>query len=106
MKQIKKNNQGYQEYSGGSCFYRTHEEKPNMCLVGCFIPDNKYDERMEDRDATDIIQRFFLQDDMPMNIKLMDKLQEFHDAELDKVSGRDFFDAIEQKLIDMEKEYC
>jgi hypothetical protein len=103
MEQIKKNNQGYQAYSGGSCFYRTHEEDYNCCLVGCFIPDDRYDECMEDRDAEDVINSFNLHDVMPMDIKSMIGLQTFHDEILDDVSGEEFFFKIYKYIVDMEK---
>jgi hypothetical protein len=106
MEQIKKNNQGYQASIGRECMYRTHEEETNMCLVGCFIPDDKYDEGMESIDAHGVINRFFLHDVMPMSDRIMQELQEFHDEELNDLCGNEFFTAIEQKLIDMEKFYC
>ena len=104
MEQIRKNNQGYQAYSNGECMYRTHEEEYNCCLVGCFIPDDKYDENMEARDAEDVINTFNLHDVIPMDIRSMNGLQAFHDECLDEVSGNNFFDSIENYLIRMEKD--
>lgn len=102
MDVIKKNSQGYQAYASGECMYRTHEDEPNSCLVGCFIPDDKYDENMEGRDAVDVRQRFFLDEFMPMGDGALIQLQNFHDEELDILSGQEFFDAIEEKLVDLE----
>ena len=105
MDTIRKYNQGYQSTDDGNCKYRTNEEEYNCCLVGCFIPDNRYDESMEDHDANHVITTFNLENDMPLKTDLMEELQIFHDEELNGFCGNEFYSAIEQKLIDMENNY-
>ena len=106
MEQIRKNNQGYQAIERGNCKYRTDTEDANMCLVGCFIPDSRYNESMEDHDAHHVINSFNLEKYMPLDVDLMGILQQYHDEELNDLCGNEFFTAIEQKLIDIEKLYC
>lgn len=105
MEIIKQNNQGYQAIESDNCCYRTSGEETNMCLVGCFIPDDLYSENMETYNADLVINQFKLGSYMPLNNSGMEELQGFHDDELNDLCGKEFYSAIEQKLIDMENNY-
>jgi len=100
MKQIRLKNKGYRSYDNGECRYR--DDDNNQCLVGCFIPDVKYSTDMESRSATCIIREFDLYKEMPLSIERMDSLQFFHDAVVEDLDGESFYEAVEEKLIDME----
>jgi hypothetical protein len=52
--------EGRREYSyssanGGGCFYRKTEQAdcPTACMIGSFMPDNKYDNRFEGNSVSD-----------------------------------------------------
>jgi hypothetical protein len=102
MEQIKKRNIGEQAYESGECLYRT--SNGNCCLVGCFIPDDKYRESMESTSAFTVITENNLEKYMPLSPRAMEALQQFHD-DLSYLHGNKFFDAIEEELLDIEKEY-
>ena len=104
MNVIKKNNQGYQASSRGACMYRTDTEDVNCCIVGCFIPDNKYSEKMEDHDADSVITDYNLEQFMPLSTELMEKLQRFHDEDLYGLTGKEFYDTIEERLTEMKRD--
>lgn len=101
MEQIKRKNHGYKSSYLGSCTYRNDDG--NCCLVGVFIPDEKYDDRMENECADEIINEYDLFDFMPLKVYYMQKLQIFHDETLDNKTGKDFYQAIENYLIEMEE---
>jgi hypothetical protein len=104
MKQIKAMNLGYQSSRYSECMYRSDDG--NACLVGCFIPDNIYNENMESVAASNVIEDYNLEQFMPLDKYDMDKLQSFHDDRLHNKTGKTFFKLIELKLIDMEKNNC
>ena len=62
------------------CVYLSGEGK--KCAVGCFISPQKYQEKFEGRSLTDIWR--CVADDMPMNLHYMNKLQDFHDHNIDE----------------------
>ena len=105
MRQIKKNTLGKQsvrENDNSLCMYRTDDG--NCCLVGAFIPDSLYDEEMEDKSATAIIEQFNLDGYMPMNASAMEILQNFHDIDLTEVKDKkEFFRLIDNQLKNMQK---
>jgi len=104
MKQIRLKNKGYRSYGNGECRYRTADN--NQCLVGCFIPDEKYDREMEGDGSCYVIAKYNLEEYMPLRQGLMSRLQAFHDGFLQEtVRGEDFYKSIEEKLIYMEENY-
>jgi len=105
METIRKNNLGKKAVDDiGKCRYRLDDG--NACLVGCFIPDGKYNKAMEGMGAMDVLERFSeISSDMPMVGKALKELQEFHDLNLGVSKGEKFFQVIEKKLIYMEAKY-
>ena len=99
MEQIRKNNKGYvSQENGGNCQYRSDDG--NACLVGCFIPDDKYQDIMEETEALTVIEDYDLANFMPMNVFVMNELQELHDNELEYIRGSEnFYTTIEKWLI-------
>jgi hypothetical protein len=96
MQQIRAKNKGYQSYDGNTCLYRSEDN--NACLVGCFIPDEKYKKEMEGIDARILINEHNIKKHMPLPTRYMGRLQVFHDIELDDFHGNDFYNMIEQWL--------
>jgi len=82
----------------GTCFYRGSDG--NKCLIGVFIPDDKYTVRMEYCTKT-VIETYMLERFMPMNTDRMYKLQRFHDSYLN--NDKYYLKDIENKLVEMEK---
>lgn len=104
MEQIKKYNHGYPARKMSSCYYRASDG--NRCLVGCFIPDDKYNESMEDNSADDIISEYELDSIMPLGASDMEDLQVFHDGLYDEDYEDDenkFYELVEKQLIEMER---
>ena len=104
MEQIKKYNHGYPARKMSSCYYRASDG--NRCLVGCFIPDDKYDESMEDKRADVIISEYGLNSVMPFDASDMECLQSFHDELYDEDYEGDenkFYELVEKQLIEMER---
>jgi hypothetical protein len=105
MKQIKARNLGYPSYSedGDQCLYRASDG--NQCLVGCFMPDDLYEGRFEGEPAEVIYD--IMPDKMPIVRTMLRKLQIFHDdhAYEKSADGGVFFEKIEHKLIDLEKQW-
>ena len=110
MKVIRERNIGLFATNGDKCFYRQDVNgQTNCCLVGAFIPDDKYDPEMEEKPAGHIINEFGLESDMPMPLAYMKKLQYWHDETglehqvwNDDPQGEDFYKAVEKQLIRME----
>jgi len=101
MDQIKAKNLGRRSTDElGDCLYRS--EDGNACLVGCFIPDHKYDSDIEGESSCEVIDKLDLYSDIPLSTSFMIKLQKYHDSEL--YDSDRFFDLIENKLIELEKE--
>lgn len=106
MEVIRKENIGKRSVVGKDswnteCMYRTDDG--NKCLVGCFIPDDKYDPDMEYTNFTGIIGYHGIEKSMPMIDNEMIDLQRFHDNTIpDYLTGEPFFEAIEQYLASRE----
>ena len=105
MKQIKAKNLGYiSSDEFGNCLYRSGDG--NCCLVGCFIPDEKYCDSIESHDARHAIINLKLEKHMPLSNDLMDRLQMFHDGDtLEGLDKEDFYKEIEEKLAFFEEQY-
>ena len=103
MEIIRQNNKGYQAGYLGNCEYRTSDG--NCCLVRCFIPEDRYNKSMEGLDSNAVLGSFSLESLMPLGSSLMRSLQWFHDEELTGLDGENFYNAIEQKLISLEKNH-
>lgn len=101
MEQIKRKNHGYRSAELSTCTYRNHDG--NCCLVGAFIPDEEYGKTMETKCASEVIRNYHLFESMPLIVDYMEELQIFHDETLDNETGKDFYQAIENFLIDLEK---
>jgi len=105
MKQIKAKNLGYPSYCAteDQCMYRAPDG--NQCLVGCFIPDNLYEEDFESEGSNVIFEK--MPDKMPMIKEALWAFQSFHDryAHEKSADGGVFFEKIEQELIDLEKHF-
>lgn len=94
------------------CGYRSPDG--NACLVGCFIPDDKYESDMEGKNAREVINRYGLHDFMPMREVIMSRLQTYHDYDIkmhmvlsgEDAKGEAFFNAIENYLKVLEKRYA
>lgn len=101
MRQIKSRNMGYPSYdeNGEQCMYRAHDG--NQCLVGCFIPDNLYEEDFEGEHSGVIYDK--MSDIMPIVRPMLLLLQKYHDGYYKE--NNNFFKDIEKKLIDLEKEW-
>ena len=102
MKQIRANNLGYPAYNsvGDQCMYRAHDG--NQCLVGCFIPDDLYEQEFEGEPAKAIYDK--MSEKMPIVRPMLQKLQTFHDGYTSEaLTGKYFFEQIENKLIELEK---
>lgn len=102
MKQIRANNLGYPAYNEeqDQCKYRAHDG--NQCLVGCFIPDNLYEQEFEGEPAKAIYDK--MSEVMPMVRPSLQKLQEFHDKyHVANLTGNIFFELVEEELIKLEK---
>ena len=102
MKQIKARNLGYPAYNeeGDLCKYRAHDG--NQCLVGCFIPDNLYEEEFEGEPAKAIYDK--MSEAMSMVRPMLQELQAFHDGYINHET-EDFFKAIENELIKLENDW-
>ena len=104
MKQIKAKNLGYPSYNeeGDLCKYRGVDG--NQCLVGCFIPDNLYEEEFEGEPARAIYDK--MPEVMPLPRHQLSRFQEFHDKYILRDETPEmFFKDIETKLIELEKEW-
>jgi hypothetical protein len=104
MAQIKAKNMGYPSYDEdrSQCMYRNFDG--NQCLVGCFIPDNLYEEDFEGDHAEVIFEK--MPDIMPIVKPMLRKLQNFHDGHTYIVENANkFFKDIENKLIELEKQW-
>ena len=104
MKQIRSKNLGYPAYNEEKeeCQYRTSDG--NACLVGCFIPDNLYEKEFEKEGVYDIFKK--MTEIMPLVKPMLKKLQEFHDRYILRDETPEmFFKDIENKLIQLEKEW-
>lgn len=81
IKHIKDNFTGRSVTSDGSCHYRG--PKGRKCAVGMFIPDDRYDDNMDDGDADKaaivVIPKYGLGDCMPLPTDAMGVLQRVHD---------------------------
>ena len=102
MKQIKARNLGYPAYNeeGDQCRYRANDN--NQCLVGCFIPDNLYEENFEGEPAKAIYDK--MPEVMPLTRLMLQELQTFHDSYISHET-EDFFKAIEDELIKLEDDW-
>jgi hypothetical protein len=102
MKQIKANNLGYPAYCEDEtqCLYRASDG--NQCLVGCFIPDNLYEQEFEGEGAKVIYDK--MPEVMPLTRLMLQRFQEFHDRYISE-DNKDFFKDVESKLIELEKEW-
>lgn len=104
MKQIKARNLGYKAGEGDDCLYRSGDG--NCCLVGCFIPDEKYCDSIESHDARHAIIHLKLEKHMPLSNDLMDRLQMLHDDDtLEGLDKEDFYKVIEEELAFFEEQY-
>ena len=104
MKQIRSRNLGYPAYceNGDYCRYRAYDG--NQCLVGCFIPDDLYEEEFESEPSCLIYDK--ISEKMPIVRPFLKKLQIFHDSyELRDENAETFFEDIEHKLILLEKQF-
>lgn len=108
MQRIRERNKGYPAMAkthGTSfkvCAYRGDND--NQCLMGCFIEDEDYDYGMEDSAIDEVVEEFGIK--LPMNIKACERLQTFHDTyDTSNGKGEEFYKAVENKLIELEKEY-
>lgn len=101
MAQIKAKNHGYAAmlyHGSATCAYRGEDN--NCCLVGAFIPDDVYTTNMEDKDAIDVINEFNLDQYMPLSAEGMQKLQRYHDNELntDTIDKSLFYNKVKEWL--------
>jgi len=104
MRQIRDRNLGYPayNYSGEQCMYRANDG--NQCLVGCFIPDNLYEEEFEGLFAAVIFDK--MPEKMPIVRPMLIKFQDFHDRyNLEDETPETFFKDIEHKLTLLEKQW-
>jgi hypothetical protein len=91
---------------GGKCVYRGPNGK--KCAVGMFIPDEKYDSRMDkgaltnDTSAINILRKFeYLQEYMPLDIPGMVVFQRNHDCAVNDVDClNNMLDFIEKQVED------
>ena len=76
------------------CLYRG----PNglKCAVGCLIPDDMYDSKMEGKTIFTILVEFKLPSYFKENIKLMSNLQNVHDSCIEHETT-DYFDMSDLK---------
>lgn len=58
------------------CLYRFNGLK---CAVGCLIPDEFYQESIETKTVTDLLDHGFLPEVSYQHVKLLQKLQRLHD---------------------------
>jgi hypothetical protein len=72
---------GSNTISGVECLYRGPEGK--KCVMGVFIPDDKYEKYMEQRSASAVITEFRLHDIIPLSKEALDLLQDVHDKSLE-----------------------
>lgn len=102
MKQIRANNLGYPAYNKtqDQCMYRAHDG--NQCLVGCFIPDDLYEEEFESEGAEIIFDK--MPEKMPIDRSMLRRLQIFHDI-YDSSNSNFFLDHVEKKLIQLETQF-
>lgn len=102
MKIIRENNKGYRAVkTNGSCRYLTDDD--NKCLVGCFIPSKLYEDGMEDKNSTVLLNNYgHLHDFMPLKTDKLRNLQIFHDDSFAYNTPESFYSMIEQKLIELE----
>jgi hypothetical protein len=101
MEVIKKNNLGRKSVDEwDNCLYSSPDN--NKCLVGCFIPDELYNEEMENK-SVDNLLKFYpeLREHMPMDTFSLTKLQTYHDYHISYET--DFFGAILKELKNIEK---
>ena len=104
MKQIRSRNLGFPSYdeNGQQCMYRAHNG--NQCLVGCFIPDNLYEEDFEGESSHIIYDK--MPDKMPIVRPMLRRLQEYHDEYIYEYRKNDnFLREVELELISLEKEW-
>lgn len=104
MRQIKARNMGHPAYcdEGAQCMYRAPDG--NQCLVGCFIPDNLYEEDFEGEHAGVIYDK--MPEVMPLVRPMLKAFQRFHDEYIDRGDSTEtFFKDIEFKLLDLEKQW-
>ena len=99
MAQIRLKNNGSRAFENEQCKYRT--DNNNACLVGCFIPDEKYKLSMDtngSNSAQIVIKNYNLGRFMPLDNKQMSFLQSLHDDELEDYNGEEFYKTIENYL--------
>jgi len=72
---IKDNFKGKSYNEFGKCLYRGPEGK--KCAAGLFIPDEKYNERMENKSAGSLVKNWSIE--FPLKETAMDSLQQVHD---------------------------
>ena len=105
MAKIKEYNDGSRAVGAHSCEYLT--DSGNRCAVGCFIPDG-HEALSYEGDASDLLHCYEdLADDMPLNIKQLQTLQNVHDRydREDGIEKYSLHDTLENKLIELEKNY-
>jgi hypothetical protein len=97
MKIIRTKNKGYRSVENDRCAYRANDG--NCCLVGAFIPDDKYKTSMERKSAYQVITGYDLDEYMPFDSTTMHRIQLFHDARISKsLEGEEFYKTIENFL--------
>ena len=106
MEQIRARNLGYPsncgDEDGTQCLYRA--PNGNQCLVGCFIPDNLYKQEFEGKPVKAIYDK--MPEVMPLPKHYLIKFQDFHDKYILRDETPEmFFKDIENKLIELEKEW-
>lgn len=104
MKQIKAKNLGYPAYCENGAYCRYRAPNGNQCLVGCFIPNNLYEQEFEGKPAKDIYNK--IPEVMPLTRPMLQELQTFHDSyEFKDETVNTFFKDIENELIKLEKDW-
>lgn len=107
MQRVRERNKGYPAMARINSHHKTcayRGDNDNQCLMGCFIEDKDYDYEMEDKNICAVVEDFGIK--FPMNIKACEILQTFHDNyDISNGKGEEFYKAVENKLIELEKEY-
>lgn len=70
------------------CYCRYRTSSGNMCAIGCMIPDEMYDSKMEGDDIRMVLENFenvsnFFKVESSDDVKFLKELQRAHDFELD-----------------------
>lgn len=103
-KHVKVNFKGKSQTIDKSCYYR-HPDGERKCVVGLFIPDNKYSEDMEGSGAYSVLNLNGLDTDMPLSVTLMDQWQyNYHDMLEDDINLNIQFDTLISALNDFEED--